>query len=138
VTSVQRVAGPEAFDLASKEMFYHRTFAHLAHDNPGPEVDALERGHTSNSRFFVREDRALSLAKTMKDPLKAVDIAIAFEKDTQLFFYELLNVTPAMGKEAAKAIVEKEMRRRDYRFGTQKENVQYCSPAICNPISSIW
>ena len=41
---------------------------------------------TSDSRFFVGEDRALSLAKTVKDPLKAIEIAIAFEKDTMLAF----------------------------------------------------
>ena len=46
----------------------------------------------------------------MKEPLQAIDIAIGFEKDTLLFFYELLNVTPAKAREAVKAIVEEEKR----------------------------
>jgi rubrerythrin len=108
----------ELFDyLAAQELVHYRTFEKLARDYPELEVDAEEWGQTSayikatsDSRFFVGEDKALSLAGTVKDPLKAVDIAIAFEKDTLLFFYELLNVTPAKGREAAKAIVEEEKR----------------------------
>ncbi len=37
-----------------------------------------------------------------------IDLAIAFEKDTLLFFYELLNATPAGGRKAARAIIEEE------------------------------
>ena len=65
---------------------------------------------TSDSHFFVGEDKALSLARTVKEPLRAIDIAIGFEKDTLLFFYELLNVTPAASRAAAEAIVEEEKR----------------------------
>jgi len=35
---------------------------------------------------------------------------LLFEKDTLLFFYELLNVTPPKARDAAKAIVEEEKR----------------------------
>jgi rubrerythrin len=108
----------ELFDyLAAQELVHYNTFEKLARDFPQLEVDAEEWGQTSayiratsDSRFFVGEDKALSLARTVKDPLKAVDIAIAFEKDTLLFFYELLNVTPASGKQAARAIIEEEKR----------------------------
>jgi rubrerythrin len=108
----------ELFDyLAAQELVHYNTFEKLARDFPQLEVDAEEWGQTSayiratsDSRFFVGEDKALSLARTVKDPLKAVDIAIAFEKDTLLFFYELLNVTPAKGKQAARAIIEEEKR----------------------------
>ena len=103
--------------LAAQELVHYRTFEKLARLYPELEVDAEEWDQTSayikatsDSRFFVGEDKALSLAKTVKDPLKAVDIAIGFEKDTLLFFYELLAVTPAQGREAARAIVEEEKR----------------------------
>ena len=65
--------------------------------SPELKVDAMEWGQTSayimatsDSRFFVGEDKALSLARIVKEPLQAIDIAIGFEKDTLLFFYELL------------------------------------------------
>jgi rubrerythrin len=103
--------------LAGEEVKHFHTFERLAREYPELEVDAEEWGQTSayiratsDSRFFVGEDKALALAKTVKDPLKAIEIAIAFEKDTLLFFYELLNVTPAKGREAAKAIIEEEKR----------------------------
>jgi rubrerythrin len=103
--------------LAAQELLHCRTFEKLARDYPQLEVDAEEWGQTSayiratsDSRFFVGEDKALALAKTVKDPLKALEIAIAFEKDTLLFFYELLQVTPIKGREAAKAIIEEEKR----------------------------
>ena len=103
--------------LAGEEVKHFHTFERLAREYPELEVDAEEWGQTSayiqatsDSRFFVGEDKALSLAKTVKEPLKAVDIAIGFEKDTLLFFYELLNVTPTKGREAAKAIIEEEKR----------------------------
>ncbi len=103
--------------LAAQELVHYRTFEKLARDYPQLEVDEQEWDQTrayiqatSDSRFFVGEDKAIRLAKTVKDPLKAVDVAIGFEKDTLLYFYELLAVTPAKGREAAKAIVEEEKR----------------------------
>ncbi len=103
--------------LAGEEVKHFRTFERLAREYPELEVDAEEWGQTSayiqatsDSRFFVGEDKALALARTVHDPLKALEIAIAFEKDTLLFFYELLNVTPTKGREAAKAIIEEEKR----------------------------
>lgn len=44
----------------------------------------------------------------MKEPLEA--IAIDFEKDPLLFFYELLNVTPPTSREAAQAVIAEEKR----------------------------
>ena len=37
-------------------------------------------------------------------------LSTGFEKDTLLFFYELLNVTPPKARDAARAIVEEEKR----------------------------
>ena len=103
--------------LAKEEVRHYRYFDKLEREYPELEVNDEEweqtRAYiqaTTDSRFFIGEDKALSLAKTVKEPLQAVDIAIGFEKDTLLFFYELLNLTPAKAREAAKAIVEEEKR----------------------------
>jgi rubrerythrin len=103
--------------LAGEEVKHYHTFEKLARDYPELEVDAEEWGQTSayiqatsEARFFVGEDKAISLARTVKEPLQAVEAAVAFEKDTLLFFYELLQVTPSKGKAAAKAIIEEEKR----------------------------
>ena len=114
------LSSAEIFDLAKAiEKGGQAYYQAIASSTASPElkVDAEEWGQTSayiqatsDSRFFVGEDKALSLARTVKEPLQAIDIAIGFEKDTLLFFYELLNVTPAKGREAAKAIIEEEKR----------------------------
>lgn len=103
--------------LAEQEEGHYKYFDRLSREVPELEVDGEEweqtRAYikaTSDSRFFIGEDKALSLARTVKEPLQAIDIAIGFEKDTLLFFYELLNVTPARTQAAAKAIVEEEKR----------------------------
>jgi len=101
--------------LAGEEVRHYHYFDQLSREYPELEVDAEEWEHTiayiratTASRFFIGEDKAISLARTVKEPLAAIDIAIGFEKDTLLFFYELLKLTPAKTREAAKAIVEEE------------------------------
>jgi rubrerythrin len=84
----------ELFDyLAEQELAHYRFFDQLSRDYPELEVDGEEWEQTSayikatsDSRFFVGEDKAISLARTVKEPLAAIDIAIGFEKDTLLFF----------------------------------------------------
>ena len=63
-----------------------------------------------DSRFFIGEDRAIMAAQNVADPINAIDVAIGFEKDTLLFFYELLNVTPEKSKDTTQKIVEEEKR----------------------------
>ena len=65
---------------------------------------------TTDSRFFIGEDKAIRAARDAGGVLEAINIAISFEKDTLLFFYELLNVTPEGSKTAAQAIVDEEKR----------------------------
>lgn len=65
---------------------------------------------TTDSRFFIGEDKAIRTAEEAGNVREAVDIAISFEKDTLLFFYELLNVTPEGSREAAQKIVDEEKR----------------------------
>lgn len=63
---------------------------------------------TTDSRFFLGEDRAIQAAKKVGGVEEAVDIAISFEKDTLLFFYEIHNITPSASKEAAQKIIDEE------------------------------
>jgi len=103
--------------LAEQEARHYAYFDRLSREHPELEIDAEGWAETSayikatsDSRFFIGEDKAISLAKTVKDPVAAIDIAIGFEKDTLLFFYELLNVTPPASRAAAAQIVEEEKR----------------------------
>lgn len=116
--STQSAELKELFDyLAEQESRHYAYFDRLSRDYPELEIDqegweqtsAYIRA-TSDSRFFIGEDKAISLARSVSGPLAAIDAAIGFEKDTLLFFYELLNVTPPRSRAAASAIVEEEKR----------------------------
>ncbi len=65
---------------------------------------------TTDSRFFIGEDKAIRAAEGAEDVQEAINIAIGFEKDTLLFFYELLHITPEGSKDAAQKIVDEEKR----------------------------
>ena len=103
--------------LAAQEIAHYRFFEELKQLAPELVVDAQEWEQTSEyiratteSRFFVGEDRAIQLAKSAKTALEAVDYAIGFEKDTLLYFFELHNVSPPESKASAMKIVEEEKR----------------------------
>jgi rubrerythrin len=103
--------------LAEQEIAHYRYFEKLKQSSPELIIDAEEWEQTSEyirattqSRFFVGQDKAIKLAKSAKNALEAVDYAIGFEKDTLLYFYELHNVSPADAKESAMKIVEEEKR----------------------------
>lgn len=103
--------------LAEQEIAHYRYFEKLKQQAPELIVDADEWEQTSDyirattqSRFFVGQDRAIQLAKSAKTALEAVDYAIGFEKDTLLYFFELHNVSPADSKTSAMKIVEEEKR----------------------------
>lgn len=103
--------------LAEQEARHYAYFDRLSREYPELEIDqagweetsAYIRA-TSDSRFFIGEDKAIGLARTVTEPKAAIDIAIGFEKDTLLFFYELLNLTPPGSRSAAAEIVEEEKR----------------------------
>jgi rubrerythrin len=103
--------------LADQEIAHYRFFEKLSSSIPQLTIDAEEWEETSayikattDSRFFVGEDRAIQLAKTATSPAHAIDLAIGFEKDTLLYFYELVKVTPPESRGAAEQIVEEEKR----------------------------
>ncbi len=103
--------------LADQENRHYRLFERLKAEAPELDADAAEWEEateyikaTTESRFFVGEDRAIALARSAESATQAIDYAIGFEKDTLLFFYELLNVTSGESRKAAKNIVDEEKR----------------------------
>ncbi len=103
--------------LADEEIAHFRFFDRLAAQAPPLAVDADEweetRAYikaTTDGRFFSGEEKAIRLARDASDPAHALDIAIGFEKDTLLYFHEILGVTPAESRAAAREIVEEEKR----------------------------
>ncbi|MEO0097470.1 MAG: ferritin family protein [candidate division WOR-3 bacterium] len=46
----------------------------------------------TDSHFFAGEDKVLNLMERAKNEKELIDLAIAFEKETLLFYYEILNL----------------------------------------------
>jgi rubrerythrin len=63
-----------------------------------------------DSRFFAGPDKAINLAKEAKDELEVIYAAIEFEKDTLLFFYQILEMIKPQKHELVKKIIEEEKR----------------------------
>ena len=108
----------ELFDyLAGEEQRHYAFFESLSKEVTdlnisGEELEQLSEyiQATTESRFFIGEDKAIALAKKTGNVKDAIDVAIGFEKDTLLFFYEVQNVTPQKTKKAAGEIIEEEKR----------------------------
>ena len=108
----------DLFSFLAKEEQRHYDFFHklsemsgnlIIQDEDWEDISEYIKA-TTDSRFFIGEEKAIQAAKNVNNIREAIDIAISFEKDTLLFFYELLNVTPEGSKEAAKKIVDEEKR----------------------------
>ncbi len=60
------------------------------------------------STFFLGDDKTLAKVKKVEDVREAIRLAIQFEKDTILFYYELLKLTNEEIKEIIEKIVQEE------------------------------
>jgi rubrerythrin len=65
---------------------------------------------TVQSAFFEGTDKALALAETVTDAPHAIQMAIGFEKETLLFFYDLRERIPDQDRPVIEKIVEEEKR----------------------------
>jgi len=72
-----------------------------------------------DSRFFTGSDKAIQMAKEAKSEIEAVNSAINFEKDTLLFFYEMLEVIKSHDRDLVKKIIEEE-KKHIRRLSTMK------------------
>jgi rubrerythrin len=62
----------------------------------------------TDSRYFLGGDKALSAAKSAETTEQAVNTALAFEKETLVFYLEALDMMPAINRPAVEALIREE------------------------------
>jgi len=72
-----------------------------------------------DSKFFAGPDKAINLAKEAKSELEAINSAIDFEKDTLLFFHQILELIKPQDEKVVKKIIEEE-KKHIRRLSTMK------------------
>jgi rubrerythrin len=111
---VQSAESREVFEyLAGQEVAHYQMFSKLSQtvqDNPFMTDEEWELymdylNGTVQSAFFEGPDKALALAETVTDEQQAVHMAIGFEKETLLFFYDLRDHIPDKDKRHIRRLV---------------------------------
>ena len=102
-------------DLAYQEQRHFRTFQRMLEKAPtaeGRPVDAEEYrtflGVALSNALFAGPEKGLRLATDAQNETEALQAAIAFEKDTLLFFYDLHDLVAPSQREAISAIIAEE------------------------------
>lgn len=103
-------------DLADQEVMHYQVFKKLAQsiqEQPfmtDEEWDRYQRylESTVESAFFEGPDKALSVAEDVESGQQAIGMAMRFEKETMLFFYDLLDVVPASGRDVIEKVIAEE------------------------------
>ena len=72
------------------------------------EEVALYLKAVTDSRYFLGPDKGLVLAKDAKSTSQAVKLALAFEKETLVFYLEAADMVPAMNRPAVEALIKEE------------------------------
>jgi rubrerythrin len=72
------------------------------------EEVALYLKAVTDSRYFLGPDKALVLAKDAKSTSQAVKLALAFEKETLVFYFEAADVAPTLNRPAIEALIKEE------------------------------
>lgn len=65
---------------------------------------------TVQSAFFEGTDKALALAESVADSQAAIQMAIGFEKETLLFFYDLRDRIPDADRPVIETVIDEEKR----------------------------
>jgi rubrerythrin len=102
--------------LADEEVKHYRVFSKLGQtlqDNPlmtDEEWDQYVQylSATVQSAFFEGPDKALAAAEEVTDEKDAVRMAMGFEKETLLFFYDLRDTVPAADRTFIDEVVAQE------------------------------
>ena len=105
-------------DLAEQEVLHYATFKKLSQatwdlsEMPAGQWDEylMYLQATIQSAFFQGRDKALALADEVTDQKEALRMAMGFEKETLLFFYDLRDMVSAGDRDAITRIVEEEKR----------------------------
>jgi len=114
-------------ELAAREREHYRIFEKLADqvaDTPNisvPDWDEYNQyvGAALQSALFGGADKALAAAEELEDEQDTLRMALGFEKDTLLFYYDLRDM---MGREADRQVVEeiiREEKKHARRLGAQ-------------------
>ena len=75
-----------------------------------------------DSKFFASPEKAINLAKEAKDELEIINSAMNFEKETLLFFYQILEMIKSQEQELVKKIIEQE-KKHIQRLSTMKSKL---------------
>lgn len=62
----------------------------------------------TDSRYFLGSDKALSLTREAATPTAVLDSALGFEKETLLFYFELVEMVGADARPAVAALIQQE------------------------------
>jgi len=62
----------------------------------------------TESRYFLGRDKALSLARDAKSTSQAVKLALAFEKETLVFYLEAADMVPSLNRPAIESLINEE------------------------------
>lgn len=103
-------------DLAEQEVLHYKTFKKLSKITW--DTSSLPGGDWSQylmylqsviqSAFFQGRDKALALAEEVSDEKEALRMAMNFEKETLLFFYDLRDMVSDADREIVMRIVDEE------------------------------
>ncbi|MDH5185439.1 MAG: ferritin family protein [bacterium] len=62
----------------------------------------------TDSKFFLGKDKAINLVKEAKTPEQALDFALGFERDTMLFYTEIMTIVSEKNRDLIAKIVAQE------------------------------
>ena len=120
----------DLFDYLAKEELKHKeTYLGLEgsiEEHPqGLPVDWDELGFyikaMTDSSFFLGGDKNINMASKVSSDKEAIDFAIGFEKDTLLFFYQIVEIVKAADKPVVEKIVQEEKEHIKKLSGMKKK-----------------
>jgi rubrerythrin len=105
-------------ELAAQEQRHYEVFQKMAGTVGGvasPSAPDVERDEYQiylqaalDNALFAGKDKALALAEQARDRQAALRVAIGFEKDTLLFFYDLHGMVSEAEQKAVGGIIQEE------------------------------
>jgi rubrerythrin len=95
-------------DLAVQEDRHYQVFSQLAENVQEQVLMTDDRWRQVQSAFFEGEEKALAAADSVTAEDEALRMAIAFEKDTLLFFFDLRDNVPESDRSFIQKVVDEE------------------------------
>jgi rubrerythrin len=105
-------------ELAAQEQRHYEVFQKMAGtvgEGASPSAPEVERDEYAaylqaalDNALFAGKDKALALAEQARDRQAALRVAIGFEKDTLLFFYDLRDMVSEAEQKAVGGIIQEE------------------------------